>query len=209
MLRVTLSKLDGSYIFHDLPSASGLKLAMLQDGILRPALRSSGNWLRVNQFDILGENDIVGPAHNVSSPVFGMLLDDEQQPLYNRLLSYNTFQGNAKSLSWWRFMLSGLGELEGDLTLAELSAWNTEATASLKCSASISSSNPLEANLKAAALNNVSGRGLFEPYQILQGWMIRYAEHVFCDHVASASDQALALRFMQQINTAIDIDRVA
>jgi len=171
-------------------------------------LRSSGNWLRVNQYDILGENDIVGLPHNISHPVFNMLIDETQQPVYNRPLKYNTFQGNSKSLNWWRFMLSNLGELADDLTMANFNTWNSQAVSLLSCSASISSSSPLEANLKTAALNQVAGRGMFEPYNILQGWMIDWAEHVFCDGVSDSTDQSIALSFMQQINTASDINGI-
>jgi len=209
LLRVTLTALDGTYHFHDMPTPlTSLRLMMLQDGILRPVLRSSGNWLRVNQYDILGENDVVGVAHNVSSPIFNMLIDEEQQPVYNRALSYNSFQGDAKPLAWWRFMMSNLGELEDNLSQTDFNTWNSAAVSLLSCSASISSSSPLEANLKAAALNEVSGRGIFEPYRMLQGWMIQYAEHIFCAGISNASDQSVAMLFMQDINTSSDINSV-
>lgn len=213
ILGMRLTDLDGSYVFHDISrmasnTAADLGLMILQDGILRPALRSSGNFLRSDQFDVFGENAITGMMHNLSSPIFNLLLDDQQQPIFNRALNFNNnFEGNAKPLSWWRFQLSGNGELDDTLSQAQISTWQAQAHTLLRCSPSLASNDPLEAHLQAAALNYVSGRGFFEPYQSLQLWYIRFAEHIFCDHVSSASDQALALRFMQMINMADDIDK--
>jgi len=210
MIGVMLTDLNGGYSFRGLPgnAASIYRLQLLQDGILRPAMRTSGNFLRTSKYDIFGENDVTGPAHNLSQPLFELLIDDQEQPLYNRLLAFNTFEGDSFPLNWWRFELQGFGELYDDLTQSQLNGWRTAAAALLPCTVDLNSSDALESNLMAAALNHVSGHGFFAPYLELQKWYIGYASHVFCNRVSNSADINLATRFMESINTADDIQGV-
>jgi len=207
MIGVTLTDLNGAYTFRGLAANAVAmnQLALLQDAILRPALRTSGSFLRTNKYDIFGENQVTGVPHNLSNPIFQMLLDDQQQPLYNRLLTFNSFEGDAFPVNWWRFELQGYGELYDDLAQSQLNGWRTAAAALLPCTVNLYSSNTLESNLAAAALNHVSGRGIFAPYLEVQKWYIGFASHVFCNRVSNTADINLATRFVDAINTADDI----
>jgi len=212
IVALTLTGLNGAYTFNNMPaSTANYTLNLLQYGIMQPALRSSGNFLRSTQYDILGVNPITGLPQPLSSPNFYLLLDDQQQPIYNRPLGYNSFEGDSQPLSWWQYQASGLGELPDYLSQTTLNSWLSSAQsffASAQCSASLTSSNPLSSNLYAAELNNVAGYGFFEPYRQLQNWMILYAQHVYCAGITSSSDQTIALRFMQEINDASDMNAV-
>jgi len=211
LVSLTLTDASGLYSFHDVPSSGNLSLVLLEDGILRPALRSSGNFLRSTAFDIYGINPITGVPHPLSNANFQLLLDETGQPVYNRPSGFNSFQGNSHSVAYWQYELSGLGELSDDLTAAQLNSWRSQAAALLgsSCaSVSISSTNSAQANLFAAAMNQVSGRGFFAPYRALQLWYIEFAANVICTGVSDAASQSAALLFLEEINNANDIDSI-
>jgi len=212
IVALTLTGSTGAYTFSNLPSSTtNYTLNLLQYGILQPALRSSGNFLRSTKYDILDINPITGPPQPLSSTTFYLLLDDQQQPVYNRPLGYNSFEGDSQPLSWWQYETSGLGELPDYLSQTTLNSWTSSAQsffASASCSASLTSSNALAANLYTAELNNVAGYGFFEPYRQVQNWMILYAQHVYCAGITSSTDQTIALRFMEEVNNASDMNAV-
>jgi len=208
LLGLTMSNANGMYTFHDVPSQSNLTLQLLQDGILRQALRSSGDFLRAEQYDILGINSVTGPPQALSNSTFKLLLDNTEQPVYSIPSQSSLYLGNSKSLAYWQFQMSGYGELDGDYTASQMGALRTQASTLLlsfaSCPVSITSSDALESNLFAAALNTVSGRGFFAPYRALQEWMIGFAQHIFCSGVQDSTDRNIAIQFMQQINSATD-----
>jgi len=207
VLRVTLTDRLGAYAFHDIASSSSVALKLLPEAAWRPSLRSSGNFLRAHKYDILGHDNVYGDAHSLGDATFKLLLDETETPIYNRALAPNSFEGDSKPLSYWRYTVRRLGEPDAQYG-GSLSAIESAADALIGCAASIHSSDALEANLRAAALNLAVGRGFFEPYKAVQSWYFAEAAHVFCDKVSSSADRALALRAVTLINDASDIDRV-
>ena len=109
----------------------------------------------------------------------------------------------------WKYTIQRLGESDpqygGVLSALEAAA---DALIGAGCHASIHSSDPLQANLRAAALNIAAGRGFFEPYKAVQSWYFQEARHIYCDGVVYANDRAEALRELMLINQADDIERV-
>jgi len=206
VLRVALTDRNGQYSFHDIANSADTVLKLLPEALLRRVSRSSGNFLRVNKYDILGQDNVYGQPQSLSNPIFSLLLDDQQTPVYNRALAPNSFEGDSKPLSYWRYTIQRLGEDDAQYGNS-LSSLESAADALIGCTASITSSDLLEANLRAAALNIAAGRGFFEPYKQLQTWYFREAAHVFCDNVSEAHSRQLALAFLVRINTATDIDR--
>jgi len=208
LLGLTFSNAQGIYTFHDVSSSANVTLQPLQDGILRPALRSSGDWLRATEYDVLGINSITGPPHSLSNTTFKLLIDETELPVYSIPVQSTQFFGNAKSLAYWQYELEGYGELAGDLSASQINTWRSQATTYLlslsNCPVNLYSTDPLEANLFAAALNQVSGRGFFSPYRTLQKWMIAYSQHVFCAGIQDNTDRSIALQFVLDINSATD-----
>jgi len=207
VLRVTLTDRNGVYAFHDLSSTgASIRLKVLAAGVLTPASRASGNFLRAHKYDILGEDNIYGQSHALSNPLFTFLLDDTQTPIYNRVLADNSFEGTSWSVAHWSYLLSHIGEVDA-VYASTLSAYQGMAQQLLSpCSASIHSADAFESNLAAASLNIVSGRGFFAPYKLLQSWYFSEAQYVFCSSIQDSATRSRALRFLQLINSATNID---
>jgi len=209
VLRTTLTDRNGQYSFHDIASFGSVQLKILPEAAWRPALRASANFLRAHQYDILGEDNIYGQPQPLTSPLFRLYVDETETPVFNRELAPNSFEGDSKPVSYWKYTIQRLGESDpqygGVLSALEAAA---DALIGAGCHASIHSSDPLQANLRAAALNIAAGRGFFEPYKAVQSWYFSEAAHIFCNRILNLGDRALALRAVTLINQADDIARV-
>jgi len=210
LLAVTLTDLRGSYAFHSTYDPQSVLLVLIEDGLLRPELRSSVNFVRANQFEILGVPRL-GEAHTASYPTFSLLLDNTQQPVYNRPQGFHSFEGNSKPVGWWLYHIEvaqGIlnGEYDDDITAPLLQLWLDDAQQHVYGPSCPSDGSDLDHQLRAAALNVVSGRGIFEPYNRLQLWYLAFARHIYCDNVLFSDDRAIALQFLRAINSANDID---
>jgi hypothetical protein len=194
---------NGRYTFHDVASPSDYQIELVKTGLLDYHLkRTSGRFLRVGQFSVFGGDLQLGLPHSLSDLNFRLLIDDQVMPFYNRPNVAANFEGNSKPLAFWQYQSTAP---QSDVpNLAQL---NTMADALIGCATSFSSSltDDLQNNLRAAALNVASGRGFFEPYNLVQSWYLKFASHVFCDNIAHTADRALALRFAQAINNAGDL----
>jgi len=211
--RVTLTDNNGHYAFHDISNTSNYQVILVQDAFLRPETRSSNNFLRANTFIVFGE-PVYGAAQDIPSngvSNFALLLDDEQVPLYYRPADATGFEGDAKGVAYWSFQTTGTNR-RISFSPSRIAAIKSAAAALIanggSCTASITSSDPLQSNLATAALNIAAGKGIFEPYDFVQWWYFQFARHVVCDLSSpSSTDYNLALTFVQAINNAGDMDR--
>jgi hypothetical protein len=194
---------NGRYTFHDVASPSDYQIELVKTGLLDYQLkRTSGRFLRVGQFSVFGGDLQLGLPHSLSDLNFRLLIDDQAVPFYNRPNVAPSFEGNSKPLSFWWYQATSGADVPN---MAQLSAM---ADALIGCSTSFSSSltDDLQNNLRAAALNVASGRGFFEPYNLVQTWYLKFAARTFCTSNANAADNELALRFVRAINNAGDMD---
>jgi hypothetical protein len=200
----TMTDASGAYTLRNIDNAANYKLQLLKHSLLDDGkLRIAGRFLRVGQYEVFGGDAQLGFPHALSSPNFQLLLDDEAVPFYARPQVSPLFEGDSKPLSYWAFQESGYA---GSSRLRGLTAIETAANALVGCTTSFNGLDDLQNNLRAAALNAASGRGFFEPYDLIQEWYLAYASHIFCSQSSSSSDQALALRFARAINMADDLD---
>jgi len=140
------------------------------------------------------DTDLANPVRFSLTYIAGAL------PQYNQ--RFDTFVGNSRPLSWWKFQ-SDLG-LTSSLTAAAKAALNCVSAFGFT-SEVISPAELLKNEATAAALNHASGRGFFDPYRPVQAWLLRAAGSLFCRATApeQPENQAFA-ELVHKVNIAID-----
>jgi len=210
--RVTLTDSNGHYAFHDVSNPTALQTVLIEDAFLRQTTRSSANFLRSTVDIEFGVPQYGSPQNIPSNGVsnFALLIDNEQTPSYNRPLNATGFEGDCKPIAFWQFQTTGSNR-KTNYPASVLAAIKTSASqlvsAGSGCTADISSSDALQQNLAAASLNLAAGKGIFEPYNVLQWWYFNFGRHVFCDITPSSVDYNMAVQFLSAINSATDLDR--
>jgi hypothetical protein len=200
----TLTDATGKYTFRNIDNLAGYELMLQKQALLDFSyLRISGRFLRVGRYEVYGGDLELGFPHNLTSPNFQLLIDDQSVPYYTRPQVAPQFEGDSKPRLFWQFQESGLA---GNSRLRVLSTLQSQAASLIGCATSFTGSDDLESNLRAAALNKAWGRGFFEPYNLVQDWYLSYASHIFCAGISNSADQTLALRFTRAINMADDLD---
>jgi hypothetical protein len=173
---------------------SNYAVAVLDDGILR---RNEGFNALGTQFIVADVEDKTGafpygaplPASLGDNNIIGLLLDPNATPQYLVPRSDGSFKGRGRSVQFWRRQMDLLhsGGHAALLTvpsrrLSHLETITREflSTCNLQADMFVGNSN-LNAVLVAAVLNREHGYGVFEPYDVIEDFILLWTRHSLCE----------------------------
>jgi len=190
-------------------------VSVVPDAFFLEATRSASRFLRADRLIVAGEPHYGCPHSAGSGPIdMAFYLDDVEEPSYQRRESASGFEGNSLPVSVWQYCdlpVSGPCPEVGAMFPLVATGVNTLLLPPSGCAAATDfttlPSGALQNNLRAAAFNIASGRGIFAPYRQVQDWYFAFAKAMYCSGSTVSSDQDLALSLLHNINSATDLDR--
>jgi len=216
-VQLTLTDSDGAFDFQGLTTGQVYQVAVLDDGFFRPSQRAPNKFLQsmpnsVNLFSPLGcPLNVTSPSSTVEIDYY---VNWQVAPYYNRKVTETGFEGDSLPANVWAFCVNNPGACSAmshhQLKVATISGRYVIDASCFDQLAFNSTNSALQQSLLAATYNVASGRGIFQPYDVVQAWFLKFAETVVCPPVSVVPDSSslsLAQVLLNFINAATDLDR--
>jgi len=215
--QLTMTDGDGAFTFNGLNNGQVYQIAVLDDGFFRQTMRSPSLFLQAspNSVNIFSP---LGCPLNVTAASSGVTIDyyvnSQTAPSYQRSASDTGFEGDSLPVNVWAWCVNNPGACTAmsrhQLKVASISGRYVIDSNCFDSLAFNSSYSHLQHSLLAATYNVASGRGIFQPYDTVQAWFLKFAETVVCPPASVTPDAAsvsLAQTLLNYINSATDLDR--
>jgi hypothetical protein len=211
---------SGHFCFTDLSSAENYTINIASDGLLtldraQGLIDRSVDFIRASTFDIGGLfphglplRANVGPVGDFGSNLLKLYINQVHLLLgipdfYDAIQEVAEFKGNGWPVARWLHQLKGFALCEAvDEGFGDELVQVALETGIFGCLLSSSSDlvplleNPAKAELTALILNHISGRGVLEPYRMLQQIVIQYA---VAEHCNAGQDQTTAAAMVRHL----------